>query len=452
MRIMVKVLIVNFPPQGLDVPPIGIASLFANIKNVSETDIFDFNINLFYENFFSEKEWNFSEHKFWESKECAAMLCKSNSYSQLENMLKKKDYDIICFSINEHGKNLLNFTLDCLFKTFKMERKLIIVGGPFCSKTDIMRLQKSLFVDLFVIGEGELVLQNIIKRYKLKGNINRLRGIEISAAGNKFLVANKINKLDILKDPDYSQFNLKMYKFRDSIPIYFSRGCNYNCCFCRDKPIWGRNVWRNPKRIVAEMLALKDTYKIKVFYGVDLDILSNPSRLEELCKLITKKKLNVIWRQQGRVNKWVTIEMLNLMHQAGCESICLGLESGSPRICKDMGKETPKDVEKFMRMAHNVGINVSIAVIVGYPTETWLDFSKTLFFLLKNFRYITRIVAINTFHIPSESIMSSRLNQYSVIFSDGEWKRGKNTVKIRKIRYEIANFIANKTFWANRYI
>jgi len=66
------------------------------------------------------------------------------------------------------------------------------------------------------------------------------------------------------------------------------------------------------------------------------------------------------------------------MYMAGCESIWIGVESGSPKVLKDMDKgETLEQIEKAFKIARKLGMKTRAYFLLGMPSETIRDIGMT---------------------------------------------------------------------------
>jgi radical SAM superfamily enzyme YgiQ (UPF0313 family) len=75
------------------------------------------------------------------------------------------------------------------------------------------------------------------------------------------------------------------------------------------------------------------------------------------------------------------------MKEAGCTALQFGIESGSVRRLKRMGKLFSRaDAEKVLRLSAQAGINNWVNLIVGFPGETESDFQETVSFVRSNRR------------------------------------------------------------------
>jgi radical SAM superfamily enzyme YgiQ (UPF0313 family) len=67
------------------------------------------------------------------------------------------------------------------------------------------------------------------------------------------------------------------------------------------------------------------------------------------------------------------------MKETGCREVALGIESGSPRLLKYMGKKiTPEMTSRAVRRLLEHGISVKGYYIFGFPTETTSELSESV--------------------------------------------------------------------------
>ena len=82
-------------------------------------------------------------------------------------------------------------------------------------------------------------------------------------------------------------------------------------------------------------------------------------------------------------------EFFALMKQAGCESLSIGVETGSDRLRAEMNKNfTNQDLDLEMEQFSQHGITCSFYIIIGYPTETEQDFVDTLDMFKRYIKYV----------------------------------------------------------------
>ena len=91
-------------------------------------------------------------------------------------------------------------------------------------------------------------------------------------------------------------------------------------------------------------------------------------------------------------------EFFKSMKEAGCESLAIGVETGSDRLRAEMAKNfTLKDLDHHLAMCQKYKIRNFLLMFVGYPTETQNDFDQTLDMLHRYQKYLIdgTVIGIN---------------------------------------------------------
>lgn len=168
------------------------------------------------------------------------------------------------------------------------------------------------------------------------------------------------------------------------VPIIESKGCPYDCIYCPYPLGFGRKImFRPPKAIVDEMEYLNSAYNIKGFLLRGQTFAYNRKRAIEICEEIIRRKLDVMWFCESRVDE-VSRELLNKMKKAGCRRIHYGVETGDPMTLKiakpGVILETTKEAFKITR---ETGILTQAHVILGWPDDDHRTLENTRKFILK---------------------------------------------------------------------
>ena len=90
----------------------------------------------------------------------------------------------------------------------------------------------------------------------------------------------------------------------------------------------------------------------------------------EFCNLLVDKNININWAcPKGVRLDTLDEELLKLMEKTGCYSFAAGIESGSPRILKDMRRQVTveKMREKITLIANTTKIRMTGFLMAGYP-------------------------------------------------------------------------------------
>ena len=169
------------------------------------------------------------------------------------------------------------------------------------------------------------------------------------------------------------------YTSEDMGLIMTSRGCPYGCTYCSTDT--RRVSYRSIDNVLKEIRLVKEKYGTSQFSFKDDSFTVNRKRVEDLCDRLIKEKFNINWECNTRVNL-INDDLLLKMKRAGCNSIKVGIESGSERVLKEMNKGITHDqVRNAAKLFRKVGIHWTGYFMMGVPGETVEDVYKTLDFM-----------------------------------------------------------------------
>lgn len=269
---------------------------------------------------------------------------------------------------------------------------LIIVGGVHFMYCATDTLEKVPEIDIVVRGEGEITIVEIAKLFGEGGDFLNIRGITHRVNGE--IVTNPDQQIfeDLDSLPFYSKFSWEEYPeylfgYPERIPaisVMASRGCPFRCIFCAKAGM--RYRLRNPKNVVDEIQIFKDKYNIQGINFLDLTFTANHSYTELLCQEIIKRNLNLKFWCESRAN--IPLQLLDTMKKAGCASLVIGVESGSPRIIKKISKDiTIEQVKNFCKKCKDLEIIIQPYFMFSHPDETKEDVEQTIDLILDLEKY-----------------------------------------------------------------
>jgi len=254
-------------------------------------------------------------------------------------------------------------------------------------------------VDYIILGEPEnkapfildLITNNdMIKISKMNGIISR-DNVNFNENQNVEVIKN----LDKLPFPDWSSFPLNNYwklgyshgpMENNYISILTSRGCPFKCNFCV-VPATNESKWRprSAENVVEELKHYIAQYNVREFHLEDLNPTANENRIKDICKLITKKKLDITWKlASGSKIETMKLKTLELMKKAGCNYISFSPESGSEKVLDLM--EKPFDHDYALKMTKHMDklkIYSQACFVLGYPGESKKDLKLTKKYIYK---------------------------------------------------------------------
>ncbi len=271
-------------------------------------------------------------------------------------------------------------------------------------------------IDYVFMGHAEDRLSDFLKLVlaKDKPAMKKLPGIGFRDEAGTFIinpVTSFISDVKHLSKPDYSLLDVKAYityKSQDvlsntsegaNLPIVTSIGCPYNCSFCASRTVSGRKiVYRPVEDVLEEIEFFINEYGVNNITIIDENFMANRKRVEAVLNAFIDRKYNVKW-QMANVAVWhLDDELLELMHKSGCTAISPSVESGSPRVLRDVIRKPLLILEKIpgiVAKCKELGIDVIAHFVIGMPGETWEEIRQT-------FRYAESLdVDLAIFHIAT---------------------------------------------------
>ena len=200
----------------------------------------------------------------------------------------------------------------------------------------------------------------------------------ISFRKNGHLKIGKINYLKPLSrivnvnPPQYNLFPLKKYTTPIAVKKLFitaltSSGCPFNCQFCVGSAL--NYHQRDIKELEREFDEMRKN-GIKEIFFEDSTFNAYLPFTRDICNLLIKKNYQFSW--SANLHSFnVTLDLLNLLKQAGCHTVNIGVESGCEEILKEYAPSKKKDkIRTAFNLCKQVGIKTLGYFIIGFPNET----------------------------------------------------------------------------------
>jgi len=261
-----------------------------------------------------------------------------------------------------------------------------ILGGVHATVMYQQIMENYPAVDIICRGEGETTIVELFQALSNADDLRKVRGIVYRQDGEIVVTEEreKIRDLDALPFPNYDDLDLKKYKNvggpwkgKPLAPIMTSRGCPFSCSFCSSHSVWGNWRPRSISNVLDEIEWLVSQYGYEIVGILDSIFTLNKARTKEFCQGILNRGLRIEWRAGTRTD-CVSLEMLELMREAGCRSLYFGVESGSPTILKNLNKKQKiEDVVNAFAWCKKAGIKACFGVIIGAPGETRATIEET---------------------------------------------------------------------------
>jgi radical SAM superfamily enzyme YgiQ (UPF0313 family) len=249
-----------------------------------------------------------------------------------------------------------------------------------------LKYLKDKVIDFVIIGEVEHTILEVSKNLLEGKEITKIKGLALRNKNNKVAFTRRREfEADINKFPIPNRdlvLNRNYYPPSSFGVIEGGRGCIYDCSFCLLSGIPFR--LRSPKNVVEEMIQAYTKYGTREFNFLVTSFLHSRKWAREVCNLIKKSKLNIIFSCYANENQ-IDRKIIKVLRSAGCYSLGVGLESGEYNILKKMNKisnlEAFKKTKKIVEMIKSNEIFFKTGIIIGNPEESLEQIMTSLQFL-----------------------------------------------------------------------
>jgi len=262
----------------------------------------------------------------------------------------------------------------------------IALGGVHPELYPELMLRNSA-VDLVIRGDGERPMIDLVSGKawsEVPGASYRTQDLKV--VHNP--IGPLLTDLDCLPMPAYHMVDFKNYfpsasSYRNlpAMNIIATRGCPGKCTFCNSANTGLRG--RSAQNVFEQIKHLHDSYGIRQIQFFDDTFTANKKMVLELCELMAQAKLNITFSCYARGDCF-NEKMAAALKSAGCHQVMIGIETGSDKLAKLMGKPIKKENYKtVVDMAHRHGIEVRAGFIIGHQEETLETMHETLNFAME---------------------------------------------------------------------
>lgn len=260
-------------------------------------------------------------------------------------------------------------------------RSKVVVGGPYGTKIAPALLRAFSFLDGVAIGEGEVTIGSMVLA---KSVAQALRVPGLLARSGLYVPEATIDNLDMLPfvgtDTYFGWLDAVRRLVPDgaATPLEATRGCPLKCSFCSTKQVWGAKVRRKSAQHLTDEMRRISAQTGQRFFSLIGDNVGVPrAPFLEFCKDMISIDSGFTWGCSLKMDK-LKPEHIEIMHQAGCRAMFIGLESASQHTLDAVNKAAQIDVELAMvRYAISRGMHVETSFIIGFPWETEADIRDT---------------------------------------------------------------------------
>ena len=253
----------------------------------------------------------------------------------------------------------------------------IIFGGPHATMTYEHCLKTFPYLRAVCMGESERSILPLVSALVNNSTLENVPGIAYIQDGQ--LHQNPACELIPAEElTDYAVYDYTVENLL-SLPMEGGRGCPFHCSFCSTNMFWHRRFRVKPvEHLIAEMDRFnRETGATR--FSINHDIFTaNRKHLTAFCETLIAKGSPYTWDCSSRIDV-LDEDIVRLMRRSGCREIFLGIESGSPRMQKIIGKNLNlKNANSIILLMKQLGFQITASFIYGLPDEIEEDFDQTL--------------------------------------------------------------------------
>jgi len=268
---------------------------------------------------------------------------------------------------------------------------VVVAGGPMPTAS-LDRTLSIPSIDLAVVGEGDETfpeLLDALEKEKPPLDVAGVAGRDPDGRPRLGKARGHVAELDDLPPVDWNDIDMSAYAgllnmnvtpARGLLAILMTtRGCPYRCTYCLRAQGSRVRHWSS-RRMGDEMERLVTDHGVAEIHIVDDLFNSRRDRIRELHREVTSRGLAIRFAfPNGLRCDRLSREDIRLLAEAGCDSICLPVETTSERLQRHIRKKL--DVEKVFRVAEwcrEEDILTQAFVMIGFPTETESEMRETV--------------------------------------------------------------------------
>lgn len=305
------------------------------------------------------------------------------------------DFDVIAFSLQyeEDYFNVLKMLDDAGIPLRREDRgdnfPIIMAGGP-CASSNPSVLSD--YIDIFIIGEGEEILDKVFNRFAFMVNphsqlesLSKISGVYlpgISEGSVDLEIVDNMNQAYYSRNPIITETDNPDFSpvFGEAILLNISRGCSRGCRFCMSSYLYRPQRECSVKSLVEYCENVKNQYGLNrvAFIGAAV---SDYSHIEDLISELESRGFEISVPSM-RIES-ITHNILVSLKRSGLKTLTIAPESIyrlRVRMNKDISDEK---IFNLVSDALSLGFNLKFYFLIGLPTETEEDIEELIGYIKK---------------------------------------------------------------------
>ena len=263
--------------------------------------------------------------------------------------------------------------------------------------------------DYVVTGEGERCWADVVRAAEGGRSAMVFRGEDYPALNVDDL---PIPRYDLLGQRPYNRFTVQT-----------SRGCPWRCDFCASTVMLREKYRKRPvEQVIRDIKAIRRVREHPFIEMADDNTFVDKTWGKELCRQLIPLRLK--WFTETDITVAEDPELLDLMRQAGCRQVLIGLESPDRSALEGIelrGNRKAIWADRYadaIRAVQSRGITVNGCFVLGLDGQTLDIFEQVRDFAMEQSLYDVQITILTAF--PGTPLYA-RLKREGRILQDGRW-------------------------------
>ncbi len=317
-----------------------------------------------------------------------------------------RPYDIVAISgMTQHATRAYSIATE-----FRHRGVYVVMGGPHAT---VMEDEVAQHVDTVFVGEAEGTWQQFLSDFRNGRPRDLYRNTSLADIQ---LSESPVPRYDLLGDDYFSRG--KGYRM---LPVQTTRGCPRDCDFCSVPQVYGKTFRKKTvAQIVAEVETARAAAPNQLFLFADDNMFINRKFSKELLRALIPMRIRFM--AQSDIGIGADEELLELMYQAGCVMVLVGLESLSADNLRGVDNFKARMLDSYGEYVGRIqqnGMIVLGAFIVGLDHDDESVFSRIEQFVLE-----TNVTPQLTIATPlPKTAMTERLLSQGRLPSESYWDR-----------------------------
>ncbi len=320
-------------------------------------------------------------------------------YRRIAERISTTNPDLVAFStVTVNFKHQL--AVAAAFKELKPDVTTIF-GGVHATIVPERLLERP-EIDAVAVGEADVSFPAFLLEAFQDGRFSMpnkpVKGIVFRKNGEQLghVEEGDLIDLETLPFPEKKDWEPHIRNVPHLYTIMSSRGCPYRCSYCLNGyfcKMRGRALIRRRSvdHVIEELLQAKRRYRLSGVYFWDDSFTSNRSWLSEFCERYASE-IGLPFYCLA-IPSTLTRPKLEMLKEAGCRNIQVGVQSLDPDINKNVLLR-PFNKDKVARMlddAADLGIEIRLDHILGIPTATVETEEAAVFFYNEHRPYFVNV-------------------------------------------------------------